>query len=166
MLTKLLQPRAIKYPLKELMCKLQTVSALSSLLQRHAHSLPTSGSETEPRPLSTSDDGPGTLLATANSLLHCNHAAREDSRDMIVIPNFISEEEEQSLLQDIGRTLRGKRYQYDHWDGVRSKQEVVTHLSRLEAFVTGMKIFDQWKWIHLNSLSKPHALSHGSKVKW
>ena len=62
---------------------------------------------------------------------------------MIVIPDFISEEEEQFLLQDISRTLRGKRYQYDHWDGVRTKQEVVTHLSRLKAFVSGIKIFDQ-----------------------
>lgn len=122
MSTKLLQPalcRAIKSPLKELIGKLQTVCAcsvsaraLSSLLQRHTQLLSTSGVKAEPRPLCTS----------ANDLLHCNDAAREDSRDMKVIPDFVSEEEEQSLLQDIGRTLRGKRYQYDHWDGVRSKE--------------------------------------------
>ena len=157
MSTKLMRPRAIKYPPKELIGKLQTicacsVSALSSVLQRHAHSLSTSGSKTEPRPLCNSDDGPG----KANGLLHCNHAAKEDSRDMIVIPDFISEEEEQSLLQDISRTLRGKRYQYDHWDGVRTKQEVVTHLSHLKAFVTEIKIFDQLK-LHLNSSSIPRA---------
>ena len=128
----LLQPplcRAIKYPLKELIGKLQTVCAcsvsargLSSLLQRHTQLLSTSGVKAEPRPLCTSDGGPETLLETANDLLHCNDAAREDSRDITVIPDFVSEEEEQSLLQDIGRTLRGKRYQYDHWDGVRSKK--------------------------------------------
>ena len=132
MSTKLLQPslcRAIKSPLKELIGKLQTVCvcsvsarALSSLLQRHTQLLSTSGVKAEPRPLCTSDGGLETLLATANGLLYCNDAAREDSRDMKVIPDFVSEEEEQSLLQDIGRTLRGKRYQYDHWDGVRSEE--------------------------------------------
>lgn len=54
------------------------------------------------------------------SLLDYSPAAEEDSGGFVVIPNFISLEEEESLLQDIRRTLRGKRYQYDHWDGVRT----------------------------------------------
>jgi len=48
----------------------------------------------------------------------CTEAAREDSADIVVVPDFISSEEEQSLLQDVSRTLRGKKYQYQHWDGV------------------------------------------------
>ena len=52
-------------------------------------------------------------------LIECSDAAREEGiKNFAVIPDFISQEEEQSLLQDISRTLRGKRYQYDHWDGV------------------------------------------------
>jgi len=50
--------------------------------------------------------------------VNCTEAARKDSEDIVVVPDFISSEEEQSLLQDVSRTLRGKKYQYQHWDGV------------------------------------------------
>lgn len=51
-------------------------------------------------------------------LLDYSEAAREDCGSMVVVPDFVSAEEERSLMQEIGRTLRGKRYLYDHWDGV------------------------------------------------
>ncbi|CAG4931407.1 unnamed protein product [Colias eurytheme] len=37
-------------------------------------------------------------------------------RDMRVIPNFISEEEETSLLTEVESQLRRLRYEFDHWD--------------------------------------------------
>ena len=45
--------------------------------------------------------------------------AEEDSWSFAVIPGFISPEEEESLMMDVSRSLRGKKYQFDHWDGVR-----------------------------------------------
>ena len=53
------------------------------------------------------------------SLLESSEAAREDCEDLVVVPGFVSEEEERLLLQEVRRTLRGKKYLYDHWDGVR-----------------------------------------------
>ncbi len=52
------------------------------------------------------------------SLLDCSRAAAQDVDDFAVIPNFVSGEEEEQLMVDIRRTLRGKKYLYDHWDGV------------------------------------------------
>ena len=70
------------------------------------------------RPRSTSPRR-GPLLRGDAALLECSEAAREDcNRDVVVVPEFVSAEEEASLLQEIGRTLRGKRYLYNHWDGV------------------------------------------------
>lgn len=37
-------------------------------------------------------------------------------RDMIVLPNFISEAEEKSLHDETEKTMKRMRYQYDHWD--------------------------------------------------
>ena len=59
----------------------------------------------------------GTLHGDA-ALLECSEAATEDCRDVLVVPEFVSTEEEGSLLQEIDRTLRGKKYLYNHWDGV------------------------------------------------
>lgn len=53
-----------------------------------------------------------------DTLLECSEAALEDCKNVLVIPEFISVEEGESLLQEISRTLRGKRYLYNHWDGV------------------------------------------------
>ena len=51
-------------------------------------------------------------------LLECSETVAEDCRDVMVVPEFVSEEEGEGLLQEISRTLRGKRYLYNHWDGV------------------------------------------------
>ena len=52
------------------------------------------------------------------SLLEFSEGSEADSWSFAVIPDFISPEEEQSLMVDISRSLRGKKYQFDHWDGV------------------------------------------------
>ncbi len=53
------------------------------------------------------------------ALLDCSEAAAQDIKYISVIPNFVSKIEEEQLMVDIHRTLRGKKYMYDHWDGVR-----------------------------------------------
>lgn len=52
------------------------------------------------------------------SLLNYSDAATQDMEHFIVIPDFVSSKEEDQLMIDIGQTLRGKKYSYDHWDGV------------------------------------------------
>lgn len=52
------------------------------------------------------------------SLLAFSKEAEEDSWSFAVIPGFISREEEDSLMKEVTRSLRGKKYQFDHWDGV------------------------------------------------
>lgn len=52
------------------------------------------------------------------TLLDTSEAAVEDVQCFSVVPNFISPVEEEQLLVDVDRSLRGKKYQYDHWDGV------------------------------------------------
>ena len=52
------------------------------------------------------------------NFLEFSKEAEADSWDFAVIPDFISSEEEQSLISDISRSFRGKKYQFDHWDGV------------------------------------------------
>ncbi|XP_053617450.1 alpha-ketoglutarate-dependent dioxygenase alkB homolog 7, mitochondrial [Plodia interpunctella] len=37
-------------------------------------------------------------------------------RDMQVLPNFVSEEEESSMVQELEPRLKRMRYEFDHWD--------------------------------------------------
>ena len=60
----------------------------------------------------------GTLLGEP-SLVEASEAAAGDRGQLAVVPGFATAEEGESLLRDIARSLRGKRYLYDHWDGVR-----------------------------------------------
>lgn len=39
-------------------------------------------------------------------------------RDMQVLPGFISEQEETSLLAELEPVLKKMRYEFDHWDNV------------------------------------------------
>lgn len=41
-------------------------------------------------------------------------------RDMQVLPDFISEHEEASLLAELEPVLKKMRYEFDHWDNVSS----------------------------------------------
>ena len=36
------------------------------------------------------------------------------------MPCFASREEEEGVVKEVTRLLRGKKYQYDHWDRVSS----------------------------------------------
>ena len=58
------------------------------------------------------------LAAGDRSLLAFSKEAEEDSWSFAVISGFISSEEEKSLMMDVTRSLRGKKYQFGHWDGV------------------------------------------------
>lgn len=53
-------------------------------------------------------------------LVDCSDQAADDSRDFVLIPDFITPDEEQSLMGDVGTSFRRLRYQYAHWDQVRS----------------------------------------------
>lgn len=92
--------RTLSYPLEILLSNFHTVCSRQASTQVPLALLQSGGD--------TGEDG----------LVNCTEAARKDSEDIVVVPNFISSEEEQSLLQDVSRTLRGKKYQYQHWDGV------------------------------------------------
>ena len=61
------------------------------------------------------------VLCGDPALLEHSEAAVEDCRDVLVVPEFVTAEEGETLLREINRTLRGKSYQYNHWDGVRLK---------------------------------------------
>jgi hypothetical protein len=45
--------------------------------------------------------------------------------DMTVIENFISPDEENSILKEIEPYLKRLRYEFDHWDDVSSVQYVI-----------------------------------------
>lgn len=70
---------------------------------------------------------------TTNSALHFQNTwpAAEKAkieRDMIVVEDFVSEAEEQSLIAEAEKSLKRKRYEYDHWDdaihGYREMEKV------------------------------------------
>lgn len=52
----------------------------------------------------------------------------EFERDMIIVEDFISEAEEQSLIGEAEKSLKRMRYEYDHWDdaihGYREMEKV------------------------------------------
>lgn len=43
----------------------------------------------------------------------------EDLSDLTVIPNFITEAQETTLLREIDKTWKRMKYEYSHWDDVR-----------------------------------------------
>lgn len=48
---------------------------------------------------------------------HCNETVKSSIlSNMLVYNNFLSVEEEQSLLQEINLFIKRQRYEYDHWD--------------------------------------------------
>lgn len=40
-------------------------------------------------------------------------------KDFILVEDFVSENEENLLLQEVEKALKRLKYEYDHWDGVR-----------------------------------------------
>lgn len=53
-----------------------------------------------------------------NKYLEFSSTAKEDFNDIIIKENFVNEEEEASLLNEINKSFRRTRYEYSHWDGV------------------------------------------------
>lgn len=53
----------------------------------------------------------------STSLLEFSASVGGDVQHFRVIPDFVTAEEEQSVLKEVTRALRGRKYQYDHWDG-------------------------------------------------
>ncbi len=41
-----------------------------------------------------------------------------DDKHFRVIPEFVDPAEEQSVLNEVSKAFKRKKYQYDHWDGV------------------------------------------------
>ena len=52
--------------------------------------------------------------------LSCSDDATRETlmRDMLIYEDFISEDEEQSLLSEVEPYLKRLRYEKDHWDNV------------------------------------------------
>ena len=85
----------------------------------------------------SSSPGVQALSLGEAALLEVSKAAEEDRGDVAVVPGFVTTEESEGLLQEIRRTLRGKRYLYNHWDGVRL---VVVCFQRLSYILTCISI--------------------------
>ena len=60
----------------------------------------------------------GLLDRGDRELLEASQAAEKDCGDVAVLPEFVTAGEGECLLREIERGLRGKRYLYNHWDGV------------------------------------------------
>ena len=58
------------------------------------------------------------LFVTTNHCLEFSSTAKEDFNDIIIKENFVNEEEEVSLLNEVNKSFRRTRYEYSHWDGV------------------------------------------------
>lgn len=66
-------------------------------------------------------------LVTSSSLIECNHPDLEKifKRDLILKEDFISPNEEQTLLNEIEPYMKKLRYEFDHWDDVHSNFKFV-----------------------------------------
>ncbi|CAI8000411.1 Alpha-ketoglutarate-dependent dioxygenase alkB homolog 7, mitochondrial, partial [Geodia barretti] len=99
-----------------------TLKQLSGLYQKK---LTGACSQTHPGfPSSSVCPSPSSLLTPRRpfslgdpALLEASVTAEIDCGDVGVLPGFVTEDESESLLVEIRRTLRGKRYLYNHWDG-------------------------------------------------
>lgn len=97
-------------------------------------------------------------------------------RDMTIVPNFITETEENSLFEEIQNDLRRRRYEYDHWDnaiiGFRELErhkwnpnnEIIINKIRNFAFPPNSTLI---KHVHVLDLSESgHIKPHVDSVKF
>ena len=61
-------------------------------------------------------------LSPDHPLVECSQSAEEDLCHVTLMEQFITQEEEDSLMGEVEKSLRRSRYQYEHWDGVRPGQ--------------------------------------------
>ena len=57
-------------------------------------------------------------LAKVSDFVDGSEAARSDFRDLDVFPDFVSEEVEGAIMQEVDHGFRRSKYQYSHWDEV------------------------------------------------
>ncbi|XP_055604036.1 alpha-ketoglutarate-dependent dioxygenase alkB homolog 7, mitochondrial [Uranotaenia lowii] len=74
--------------------------------------------------------------------------------DMTVIPNFITEAEEKSLLEELEPYLKRMRYEFDHWDdAIHGYRET----ERKHWFPTNRVVFDRLKTTAFQGETLPHV---------
>ncbi len=92
-------------------------------------------------------------------------------RDIKLLPDFVTEDEESSLLEEVENDLRHRRYEFDHWDdaihGFREKERdcwnakntKVIRRMRAEAFPPGSELLNAVHVLDLaeNGWIKPHV---------
>lgn len=59
-----------------------------------------------------------------DELYHSANVLPEHVPDFAIIPNFITEKEESSLLKEIEKTWKRVKYEYSHWDNVSTHSSV------------------------------------------
>ncbi|XP_064386959.1 alpha-ketoglutarate-dependent dioxygenase alkB homolog 7, mitochondrial-like [Halichondria panicea] len=114
------------------------------------------------------------------SLLDCSRAAAQDVDGFAIISNFVSSEEEEQLMVDIRRTLRGRKYLYDHWDGAiegyseteksnwsESNTPVIQRLKAVAAAAVTDKVVVPLEQVHVLDLAEDgHIKPHVDSVKF
>lgn len=78
----------------------------------------------QPSPLtgcSSNHSQPLSSKSEMGELVDFSPLAEEDLPHFRVVPCFSTSEEERHVLKEISKSFRGKKYQYDHWDGVSAE---------------------------------------------
>ena len=57
-------------------------------------------------------------IIKVSKLVDGSEAAQQEFGDLVVLPDFISEEDEAAIIQEVDFGFRRSKYQYSHWDGV------------------------------------------------
>ena len=52
--------------------------------------------------------------------IRCSESSSEDALEFVVVPNFITKEEELGMMAEINKIWRHPKYEYCHWDNVRA----------------------------------------------
>lgn len=75
-------------------------------------------------------------------------------RDMIVVPDFISEAEEERLHAETEKTMKRMRYQYDHWDdAIHGYRE----MEKIEWWPENEKVFQRLRDRAFSHETLPHV---------
>lgn len=78
-----------------------------------------------------------TRSASSASLIESQDAELKSifAKDLILIEDFISKEEEESLLSEIEPYMKKLRYEYDHWDDVKTQELLLVYIYKLNNFI-------------------------------
>ena len=53
-----------------------------------------------------------------DQLVEVSESAKEDAQCISIKMNFATPNEERNVVKEVSRVFKGKKYKYDHWDGV------------------------------------------------